>query len=79
VKVPKKLRIPRQYSLVKFLMENISPEYRKNYPFRADRPYVFFGDIPNMPGHCIVADHRTGKLYSGYHTENFLEIPQDEC
>jgi hypothetical protein len=31
-----------------------------------------------MPGHCVVADHRSGKLYSGYHVENFVEISEDE-
>jgi hypothetical protein len=40
--------------------------------------YVFFGEIPNMPGHCVVADHRTGHIFSGYHTENFTEIPRDD-
>jgi hypothetical protein len=31
-----------------------------------------------MPGHCVVADMKTGKLYSGYHTERFVQIPDDE-
>jgi hypothetical protein len=41
--------------------------------------YVFFGEIPNMPGHCVVADHVTGQIFSGYHTENFVEIDEDEA
>lgn len=41
--------------------------------------YVFLGVIPNIPGHCVVTDHRTGRVYSGYHTENFVEIPEDDA
>jgi hypothetical protein len=40
--------------------------------------YVFLGEIPNMPGHCVVADANTGQLFTGYHTDNFAEIPEDE-
>ena len=43
-----------------------------------DGVYVFFGDIPNMPGQCVVADHKSGRVYSGYHTESFAEVPPDE-
>lgn len=32
-----------------------------------------------MPGHCVVADHATGQIFSGYHTENFVEIDEDEA
>jgi hypothetical protein len=31
-----------------------------------------------MLGHCVVADHKTGRVYSGYHTENFVELSEDE-
>lgn len=37
------------------------------------------GTMAAMPGHGVVADHRTGQIYSGYHTENFVEIPEDEA
>lgn len=32
-----------------------------------------------MRGHCVVADHETDRILSGYHTENFREIPEDEA
>jgi hypothetical protein len=67
--------VPRQYSLVRFRFDQLPAEYHKQYPFKADGVYVFLGDIPNMPGHCVVVDHRTGQIYSGYHTENFAELP----
>jgi hypothetical protein len=70
--------MPRQYSLVRFLFEAVGKSYHGRYPFKRNGVYVFFGEIPNMPGHCVVADHRTGRLFSGYHTENFAEIPEDD-
>lgn len=54
-------------------------EYHSKYPFTIDGVYLFFGNIPNMPGHCVVADHGTGQIYSGYHTENFEELPGDKA
>jgi hypothetical protein len=64
--------------LVRFNFEALASEFHAKYPFVEGRSYVFFGEIPNMPGHCVVADHQTGQLYSGYHTDNFVEIPVDE-
>ena len=69
---------PRTYSLVKFDVTKLPLQVRRRYPFRKDRVYVFFGEIANMKGHCIVMDRKTGKMYSGYHTENFVELPEDE-
>jgi len=69
-------RLPREYSLVRHV-----PTYGAKSginPFSRRQVLIFFGEIPNMPGHCIVADHKTGRLYSGYHTERFVEIPADE-
>jgi hypothetical protein len=74
----KKPKIPRQYSLVRFCFDQMPVKSHTSYPFTEKGVYVFFGDIPNMPGHCVVADHKTGQIYSGYHTENFVEIPGDE-
>ena len=70
---------PRFLSLVRFHFDAVPNEYHSKYPFIDGRSYVFFGEIPNMPGHCVVADHQTGQLYSGYHIENFIELPDDEA
>ena len=69
---------PRYLSLVRFQFDVVPSEYHAKYPFVDGRTYVFFGEIPNMPGHCVVADHQTGQIYSGYHTENFIELTDDE-
>ena len=70
--------IPRQYSLTRFRFDTIAAEYHDRYPFIPDGVYIFFGVIPNMPGHCVVADHKTGRIYSGYHTKSFAELPDDD-
>ena len=71
-------RKPGKLSLVKFDFENLSPTFHTAYPFKRGGTYVFIGEIANMLGHCVVADHKTGKIYSGYHTENFIELSEEE-
>ena len=56
----------------------VSRAYHAKYPFIEGRSYVFFGEIPSMPGPCVVADHKTGQILSGYRTDDFVEIPDDE-
>lgn len=72
---------PRQYSYVKFVYEDLPEEYHAGYPFFKNVRYIYLGEIPNMPGHCIVMDD-DGKHYVGFHTENFKEIsdeyPEDD-
>ena len=65
-------------SLVRFEFDSLPNRYRKQYPFGCGAMYVFLGEIRNMGGHCVVADARTGRLYSVYHTKNFGEIPAHE-
>ncbi len=71
------MKIPRQYSLVKFNMENLKKKYHSKYPFTSDGVYVYFGEIQNMPGHCVVCDFKSGQIYTGYHIENFIEISEE--
>jgi hypothetical protein len=68
-------KMPRQYSFVKFIPDDLKTFMK--FPFKADRTYVFFGELPTMPGHCIVSDYVTGKIYSGWHMHNFTEIKED--
>jgi len=48
-----------------------------DYPFAKDTPLIYLGEIVNMPGHCIIAG-KSGKVYFGYHIENFRELTDDE-
>ena len=71
-------QLPRPFSLVKFDPTGMSESYRKDYPFNPQVSYIFLGDIPNMPGHCIVMDPSDCKFFCMYHTDHFKEIPEDE-
>jgi len=71
--------MPRFLALVRFNFDGLPAEYSSTYPFEPGASYIFFGEIPNMRGHCVVADHRTGRIYSGYHVDAFIEIPENEA
>jgi hypothetical protein len=38
----------------------------------------FLGEIPNMPGHAVVADPDSGRIHSGWHVERFTELGEAE-
>jgi hypothetical protein len=65
--------------LVKFNFDDLPVEFHKQYPFTDKEVFVILGEIKQMPGHCIVLHHRTGQIHSGFHTDNFVEIPEDEA
>lgn len=73
--------IPRQYSLIKLM-----PEYKKwlldnvqgNSDLLGNDTFVFLGEIPNMREHCIVCAKESGKILTGYHVGNFIELNEDE-
>jgi hypothetical protein len=66
-----------QYTLLRFKKHE---DAWKGYdcPFDEDKTYIYFGEIPNMPGHIIVAEYKTGKIMSGYHPEEFEELSEEE-
>ena len=72
------MKKPRKLSLVKFAPENMTPEMKAKYPFKEGQVYIFIGEVVNMPGHCVIAEHPSGTIFSGYHTENFIELDKDE-
>ena len=70
----------KQYSLVRFTKDTLQIIDNPNIDNEIfkEKVFIFYGEIPNMPEHCIVSGHYSGKIYSGYHTSNFEEIPEDE-
>lgn len=40
--------------------------------------FIFLGEIPNMGGHCVVAGYGSGKIYAGFHNENYRLPTEDE-
>lgn len=74
----------RQNSFVVFdkttIPENI---YKKYYLDKFENKgklilFIFLGEIPNAPGHCILSDLTNGKIIGLYHTDNFREATEDE-
>ena len=51
--------------------------YEKSYPFENDEHMLFLGEIEDMPGHCAVVN-RSGKVFWGYHTDNFRDLTELE-
>lgn len=84
----KKPKIPQQYSFVKFdfsVLDHMDKQYHAEFnrifwdeERQKPKNFIFFGDIPNMPGHCIIADHKTGKFEFCFHTDYFIELTDDE-
>ncbi|MBV8658173.1 MAG: hypothetical protein JO142_10160 [Burkholderiales bacterium] len=69
---------PRPYSLVTIKDQLQEAARTHELPFLHDLPLIFLGEIPNMPEHGVFAGHRSGRLYSGYHIEQFIELSEDE-
>ena len=68
----------RPLAMCKFSDDHLPKEYRGGYPFDKEHMYIYFGEIPNMMGHCVVMDHSTGEVTSGYHTDLFSELTDEE-
>lgn len=85
-------KIPRPNSLCKFVLSGGELAYAKEYPFEVGETVLFLGEIPNMPGHCVIVSgwkptvkNHLGKavlrpcdISHGWHTENFVELSEDE-
>ena len=69
------MKEPRKLSLVK--LDDPDGDYKNFLGVNGTR-FVYLGEIPNMRGHCVVINHRTGRIHSGFHIENFVEVTEDE-
>ena len=52
--------------------------YEKDYPFCNGDIFIFLGEIPNMPEHCVVLRKSDNKIFSCYDTDIFVELTEDE-
>lgn len=57
-------------SIVRF----IDKEPEKNGDANASHSFAYLGEIPNLPGYCIVVDVTTGLTHVGYRTEQFAVV-----
>lgn len=69
---------PRPLSLVKLRSTFASEAAAAEYPFVDDMPLVFLGEIPNMPEHGVFVGFTSGRVYTGYHIWQFVELTPDE-
>ena len=75
---------PRPHSIVRFKHEQHSKEHLdKYYAQLLNKHFVFLGEFPNQPGHCILVEIGSGPDYPGKfemfrHTDDFEEVPEDE-
>jgi len=69
-------KIP-QYAIVKFTDERVS-ELDKDAEVLKDKVFVFLGEIPDIPGHCIVVGYDSGKIFIVEHISYFRELNSEE-
>ena len=44
--------------------------------FLAQDVFIYLGEIPNMQGHIVVAG-KNGRVFFGFHPEDFEEVSED--
>jgi hypothetical protein len=69
---------PRQNSLCRFSDKHMPEECQGHYPFEEAGGYIFLGEIPNIPGHCVVIDNTDGYVFTGYPISLFTELGEGE-
>lgn len=50
----------------------------EDYPDKDD-VFVFLCHVYQMPGHCMLIRLGDNKIFGPFHTENFEDIPEEEC
>jgi hypothetical protein len=70
-------KVPKKLSVVMFNYKTLPPEYHKDIPFGSKEHLIFIGEIPNMPGHCVVVD-KSGRVHFGWDTDNFIQLKISE-
>lgn len=68
----------RKLKLVEFDFAAMPVESHCRYPFAKGDRFVMLGEIDHMPGHCVLARTSDGRVFCGYHTENFIEVEEED-
>jgi len=71
---------PRFNSLVKFDRADIPDEiWETHYKEKFEnKHFIYLGEIPNMESHCTLLEVCTGEFLVGYHTNDFIELTDEE-
>ena len=76
---PKKYECPfKQNQLVVYDPRLTDERIPSDFPFKRGETVLFLGEITQMTGHCIVVKQSTGKVFYGYHTDNFRQPTEEE-
>ena len=62
-------------SLVKVKNKFVS-DYATLFP--SHETFVWLGEIPEQPGHCVVVNFYSGVTYCGYHSDIFRLLKESE-
>lgn len=65
-------------TMCRFDFAGMFPDQHMHYPFTERDVFVYLGDIRQMPGHCVVVRMSDNVVFTAYHTENFVELTEDE-
>jgi hypothetical protein len=78
--IDRKTKEEFQYLSIVMVAEWYQEEMKKRGvdPFKKDNFFVYLGEIPNMRGHGVFLGHESGKVYSGFHIEDFRLPTEDE-
>ena len=67
-----------KYPLVKFDFETMPKQHHEFYEVFRGKTLLLLGEIKQMQGHCILIDIKSGEIHSCYHTDNFIELTEEE-
>lgn len=66
----------KQYQIV--IVDDFPESINKNsYPWKCGEALLYLGEVVQMPGHCIIVN-RAGKVFWGWHEDNFRHPLEDE-
>ena len=64
--------------MVRFDFENTPKKDHKYYEELRGRTFFLMGDIKQQKHHCVLIDVHTGKIEMFWHTDQFVELTEDE-
>lgn len=67
-----------KFPLVKFDFDKCPEDLHHYYESLRGRTFILLGDIKQQMGHCILIDINTKEFELFWHTEDFIELTDDE-
>lgn len=72
-----KITVPT-FKIVKFQPPHLTKEQCKGYSLKYGETCILLGEREQHPGHAIVMNMNGKIVYTGIHTDNFIEVKEDE-